>query len=617
MAAQRTISLNNRLLVLPIDNDGPKSRLEIQVDGIVVHRLDICLAADEAQTDWNAYLEMDEYLGKEAQLTIPDQAEQSLRQGFDRIVCASAVANAQPLYAETLRPQLRFSQKQGWNNDPNGLVYLNGRYHLYWQSNPVGLPWGNMYWGHAVSSDLVHWTEQPLALHPWGAETPTDKRASSMARGQCFSGSANIWPKSFNSPTFLEQVIKPLFGCSTISEEARSNALFAMFTDTQAGESLAVSLDQGQTWKYAPTNPAIPHRGRDPKLIWFPPEETLPGYWIVAAYNEKENPTAENPNNIIQQITFYRSDDLISWTRTGEIDGFYECPELYQLPVDNDQKQKKWVLWAADGKYVVGQFDGKTFVPDPEFRAENAPGQVLKKSVFGPRFYAAQCFSQLPNERVVTIGWAQIPTKPVAVSALAGQPRTVSMPFNQTFSVPLELSLRSTKTGTRLFAEPVEELNALRIDKQSRTGALNGNQEQNLSLKSFGDGQLYDIQLTLKTSALKSALKSSGKDKIAIIVGKTQLEYDFSTGFMAGAAAGQSEPIFPDANGNLTIRLLVDRPMIDLSVQNGAFYQPILRTDGGEPIEKITIKRIPNANEPNTDAIEYLLDAYSLQSAWK
>ena len=643
----RTIALDQRLLILPIDNDGPRTRLTITVDGIVVHRLDVCLAASEEQTDWNSYLEMDEYLGKQAHLEIAASAEPAAVQGFQRIACSAAVSNAQPLYAETLRPQIRFSQKQGWNNDPNGLVYLNGTYHLFWQSNPVGLPWGNMYWGHATSSDFVHWTEQPLALRPWGTDTPLDKRAACMAVGQCFSGSANIWPESFQSQTFLDRVIKPLFGDNINPDDVRSKALFAMFTDTQAGESLAVSLDEGRTWKYAPTNPAIPHRGRDPKLVWYQPDASQPGFWVVALYHEKEAPTADNPNHIIQQIAFYRSDDLVSWTRTGEIDGFYECPELYCLPVDGNQNNKKWVLWAANGQYVVGQFDGKSFQPDDEFltskpsesqgnadsananKSADGSWEVRKKGVFGARFYAAQCFSQLPNGRVVTIGWAQIPSdKPIEVKAADaaasnaasdGQTQVVSMPFNQTFTVPLELSLKSTPTGIRLFAQPIEELGSLRSQSVAVAAPLTkGQSGVGCDLDSQQADKPFEVLLTLKTTP-----NDPPRSKIALSIGANRLEYDYASGRLGGLAAGQIDPIYPDASGTLKIRVLMDRSMFDLTVQDGEFYQPVLRSDAGKSLsgQSIQVQRIfesgtDSKTSAESDKIDCQLDIWPLKSIW-
>ncbi|MBN9517649.1 DUF4980 domain-containing protein, partial [bacterium] len=389
----RDVAVTQKYLLFPVSNAAKVVRMTVEVDGKLIHNFDINLAPDKAE--WWARLDVPEYVGKTAKITAKKVPETN--RGIDLIESSDAIRHAQPVYAEALRPQLRFSQMQGWNNDPNGMVYHDGEWHLFWQSNPFGPKWGNMYWGHAVSKDLVHWEELPYALYP-----------RTMAKDHCFSGSAHV--------------------DTTNSGGWGKDAMIAAFTDTRAGEALAVSTDKGRTWKYLPENPVIPQRrdeGRDPKLIWYEPGK----HWVIAVYTKTDRK---------DYAEFYRSTDLRRWERTGRVEGYFECPELIELPVDGDAGRKRWVLFAANAEYAVGTFDGRTFTPDH-------PG---KFRVHHGAFYAAQCFNRAPGGRAIQVGWAQMDFP--------------GMPFNQAFSLPIELRLKTTPAGVRMFAEPVCELETLR-----------------------------------------------------------------------------------------------------------------------------------------------------------
>ncbi|MCA9053145.1 MAG: hypothetical protein KDA75_04875, partial [Planctomycetaceae bacterium] len=235
-AADRTreLVIDQQYLLFPIDNDAPMTRLQIKAGGRIVQNFDINLAAGEP--DWWSHLDVSNLRGQLATLTVGRLPVDS--QGLQQIASSAAPRHTAPMYGERLRPQLRFSQQRGWNNDPNGMVYADGEYHLYWQSNPFGPRWANMFWGHAVSRDLVHWEELPVALYP-----------RTMAVDKCFSGSANI--DVHNSG-----------GWQTGDEPV----LVTAFTDTGAGEAIAVSRDRGRSFEYIAENPVIKHKGRDPKL---------------------------------------------------------------------------------------------------------------------------------------------------------------------------------------------------------------------------------------------------------------------------------------------------------------------------------------------------------------
>lgn len=156
------VAITGRYVIFPVANDHAKrGRMTVIVGNELVHSLECDFPQDEAGIDWWGWLDVSEFQGRTAR--IGAAAPESIRR---LITSHDEIRNLQPLYDEPLRPQFHFSQMRGWNNDPNGMVYHDGEYHLFWQSNPAGWPWQNMYWGHATSPDMVHWTEHPHALRP-------------------------------------------------------------------------------------------------------------------------------------------------------------------------------------------------------------------------------------------------------------------------------------------------------------------------------------------------------------------------------------------------------------------------------------------------------------------
>ncbi|HET9171398.1 MAG TPA: GH32 C-terminal domain-containing protein [Actinospica sp.] len=244
-------------------------------------------------------------------------------------------ASAASLYHEQYRPQYHFSPAENWMNDPNGLIYADGVYNLYYQYNPTGNTWGDMSWGHATSTDLVHWTQQPLAI----AGTPAEA---------IFSGSAVL--DSTNSSGFGTAANPPLVAVYT---SAYSNGIQA--------QSLAYSLDGGETWTKYADNPVLnldSQNFRDPKVFWYAPTKSWRMVVSLAAQD---------------QIQIYSSPDLKAWTLLSTFgpdnasDGVWEMPDLFPLALDGDPGNVKWVMVVGvDNKeqYFVGSFDGTTFTPD-------------------------------------------------------------------------------------------------------------------------------------------------------------------------------------------------------------------------------------------------------------
>ena len=400
-----------KYLVLPVKNGAPKRNIELWVDGVNTRFFDMELAEGEA--DWYAYLKIDEWAGKPVELRVDKVSTES--KVFTPVKQSDLDTNAGPLYKEKLRGQFHFSQKRGWTNDPNGMVYYNGEYHLFFQHNPYGREWGNMTWGHAVSKDLVHWTELDDALHP-------------SHFGPVFSGGAVV---DSNNTSGLGKPGKPAMVLFHTGARAWAQCL-SWSTDGRTFQTLDKAVV-----------PRINKDNRDPKVIWHEPTKK----WIMVVWVERENR--------MNSMQFLTSPDLKNWTKTSVVNGgaagdryLHECPEFYELPVEGTT-EKKWILTGANTQYAIGSFDGITFKPE----AERLQGQV------GRDFYAPQTFSDEPNGRRIEIGWWRTKT---AVD---------DMTFNQSMSIPMEHKLVKTPTGIRLVRQPVKELENLRV-KEYKQGKI-------------------------------------------------------------------------------------------------------------------------------------------------
>ena len=398
----RRFALTHRWLQFPVANAGQVRRVRLHVGGQVVRAFDVALAED-GSPDWFAPTDVSLWRGQELTVAVDDLPDGSpLLAG---IVQGDTLAGRDPLYGEALRPQFHFSARRGWLNDPNGLVYRDGEYHLFFQHCPFSVGDGVKYWGHAVSRDLVHWQELGEALEP-------------DALGPMWSGSAVVdWA---NTSGFGQGGKPPLVLIYTAAGEP--------FT-----QCIAYSRDGRTVTKYA-RNPVVANitgGNRDPRVFWHAPTQK----WVQALY------VSEGGNHTIHFLT---SPNLQDWTAASVMRGtpgtnfLYECPDIFALPLDGDPARLRWVLMGANTEYVVGDFDGTTF----HAQTPPQPGHQ------GRGFYAPQTVSDAPNHRRIQIGWWQT--------------NTPGMPFNQSMSLPLDLGLISTPGGPRLTWTPVRELEALR-----------------------------------------------------------------------------------------------------------------------------------------------------------
>jgi fructan beta-fructosidase len=519
----RVLTLEHRYLHFPVKTGAKKCRVALLVDGAVVSEFEIELAEDPG---WWAHLDVGAWRGRAAVLRVDRPAEDS--PALRRVTQADAIWDARQVYREPLRAQLHFSPRRGWNNDPNGMVYAQGEYHLYFQHNPYGWDWGNMHWGHAVSRDLVHWEELPIAIYP--------PRFGDWA----FSGSAVVDRMDTSS-----------------MKRGGNDLLAAAFTSTGRGECMVFSQDRGRTWTEFAGNPVVKHQGRDPRLLWHEPTKR----WVMAVYDESDGR---------RWIAFYTSPDLKAWTFASRIEGFFECPDLFELPVDGDATRRKWVLTAASSEYMVGQFDGTAFRPE----TPKLPGHR------GRGFYAAQTFVGDPRGRVIQIGWLQT--------------NTPGMPFNQGMSLPLELSLRTTPDGPRLAWQPVAELTALR---SRRLAGLSGTLNPRPDALAGASGELIE---------LRAAIEPGPSSILSLKVRGVAIEYDAARQELR--VQDQRAPA-PLRGGKQRLIVLADRTGLEVFASDGLTYVPMpINLNAGD----LGLDARVSGDPIKLDSF----DVYALQSIW-
>jgi len=399
----REFVLQKKYLNFPVKNGAEKRLIHLIIDSKMVREFEIELAPDEP--DFWVFLDISDFAGKKALLWI-DKYEPAQSKGFDSVYQADTYIGQENVYKEKLRPQFHFTSKRGWNNDSNGMVYYDGEYHLFYQHNPYGWNWGNMTWGHAVSTDMIHWTELGDAIHP-------DRL------GTIFSGSAVV---DVNNTAGFQTGDEKVIVCIYTSAGGTN----PMSKGQPFTQSIAYSNDRGRTLTVYEGNPVLGHingGNRDPKVIWHTPTDQ----WVMALYLDD------------REMGFFTSKDLKSWEFQSKIKCFHECPELFALPVDGDKNNEKWILYGGSGEYLLGHFDGK------EFKSETDAIRFHH----GNCFYASQTFTNIPESdgRRIQIAWGRV--------------KMPDMPFNQMMLFPVTLTLHTTEEGPRMFAEPVREIENL------------------------------------------------------------------------------------------------------------------------------------------------------------
>ena len=455
---------------------------------------------------------------------------------------------------ETFRPALHYAARNTWLNDPNGLIYHEGVYHLYYQNNPFGNVWGNMSWGHATSTDLLTWTEHPVAI---ACDETED----------IFSGSI-VFDRN-NTSGFGTDSAAPLVAAYTSAYKAAS-----AHHGIQA-QSLAYSLDGGYTWTKHAGNPVL-NRGsadfRDPKVFRY--DGGAASYWVMVAVEATDF-----------QVVLYKSHDLKNWEPLSSFGpanatgGVWECPDLFPLAVDGDPDNLKWVLIVnlnpggpnngSAGQYFVGDFDGTTFTSTttvtegPQDPARLDDYQWLD---WGRDYYAAVSFGDVPGGRRLMIGWMnnwqyanEIPTSP----------------WRSPMSLAREISLHTVDGSLRLVQQVAADLNAHAAAASMNLAAVDIAEGRHVVEGAAGSVQRIKVTFTPGTAeefglVVRSDAAQGTRIGIRPAEGRILVDRRDSgqTRFHESFASIDTAPIRP-TDGSYEFTVYVDRCSVEVFAQEG------------------------------------------------
>jgi fructan beta-fructosidase len=474
------------------------------------------------------------------------------------------------IYKEKYRPQFHFSPPKNWINDPNGLVYFEGEYHLFYQHNPFGNTWGHMTWGHAVSTNLVDWTHLPIAI-------PEENGI------MIFSGTVVVDQK--NSSGFGGETGKAL--------------MVAIYTGHQEGlnqsQHMAYSVDKGRTWTKYDRNPVLDlgkKDFRDPKVFWY--EQDKKWVMVVALPQEKK-------------VQLYRSQNLKDWTYmsdfgpAGDTSGIWECPDLFRVPVQHSRSEYKWVLMHSPAPYMqyfVGDFDGTSF------KNETPVNEILRPD-YGPDYYAAIVYNNLPTGSApISIGWVNnwdyandIPTSP----------------WKGAMSLPRTLQVKKMADKWVLVQEPI---GALANKRTSPTKWNNRKFINSFAIPDLGNSWEIDLQWTPSTAG-KSGIRIGGNENPVCLFYFDPLTREIV--FERGIGNQFKHPSFNKLKrfsvpitvkeNQISVRVFYDNSILEVYINNGE--------------QVITAQVFPEKNNPAIEVFDESgrgkinsLQAWKIQSVW-
>ncbi len=497
----RRIDVKRPFLNFPVKNGAPMRRVTVQSGGETLRAFEIELA--DGKADWWAFLDTTTFLGKTIDVKVDKLPDNS--KGLSSVDQSEDVKDSGGLYHDSLRPQFHFTSRHGWLNDPNGLVFYRGEYHLFYQHNPYGWNWGNMHWGHAVSKDLVHWKELPIALYP-------------DELGTMYSGSAVVdWSNTAGFQTGAEPALVTM-------ETAAGNP----FT-----QEIAFSNDRGRTWTKYDKNPVLGHiaaDNRDPKVVWYAPEKK----WVMALYLDHND------------YALFSSTNLKNWEKLSNVNlpGDAECPNFFQVPLDGDTHNIRWIFFGANGVYLVGTFDGQKFTP------ETQPQRLQN----GNCWYASQVYSDIPpsDGRCILIPWGRLPD----METFRG------LSFNHMMGSPVELTLHSTSFGPSLAVNPVRELKSLR------------RKTHNIEPQTLEPGNNPLANIPGDEIEIEAEIDPGNAKTITFDLRGMPLEYDVTKQKLSCL---ENQMSMVPINGKISLHLFMDRVAVDIFGEDGSVYMPMAK----------------------------------------
>lgn len=487
-----------------------------------------------------------------------------------------AAIGQKKLYQEPHRPQFHFSPPAKWMNDPNGMVYYKGEYHLFYQHYPDSTVWGPMHWGHAISKDIIHWQHQPIALYP-------------DTHGDIFSGSVVVDEK--NTSGFKQGAEAPLVAIFTYHYMPGEKAGRKDFQT----QGIAYSTDKGRTWTKYANNPVIKNPDikdfRDPKVIWHAASKQ----WVLTMAAGDE-------------ILFYHSPDLKNWEQTGRFGkeegshgGVWECPDLFELTTK--EGKSKWVLLVSIGtgapnggsgtQYFIGSFNGKTFTN------ENSKETKLWLDN-GTDNYAGVTWYNAPNQRRLFLGW---------MSNWQYAQTVPTQKWRSAMTLPRELSLQESSNGFRLQTKPVTETVTLRTRQNPVTVTAGKAYPLSLAeltlqfdLSATGNN---DLGIELRNKENESVRIGYDPTHNQFYINRTQLQ---NTGFSKDFAAVHTAPR-ASTEKKLTMHLFIDKSSVELFADDGS----VVMTDIFFPISEFNSVKI--FQDPGAKALQNG-KLYPLKSIW-
>lgn len=530
---------SGKYVILPVQETNDDARINIVVDGKLEETIYVRLASSKA--DYTVPLDITPYKGHEVILDISThQGRGSVRDARED-VCWSSISLSDSSDSTDrelkYRPAYHHTPLYGWMNDPNGMFYKDGVWHLYYQHNPYGSKWQNMTWGHSTSTDLINWKHEPVAIRPDGLGT--------IFSGSCVVDSSDIAG----------------YG---------ENAVIALYTSAGINQmqSLAVSRDNGATFAKYHGNPVLTleSEARDPNFFWN--DETKEWNLVLA-------------NALEHEMLFFTSSDLKSWTLQsafgrgkGAQNGVWECPDLFRLTVDGTD-ETKWMLicninpggpfGGSAVQYFIGDWDGHTFTADTD-----ASGKITTKWLdYGKDNYALVSWSGAPGNRRTAIGWmsnwqyaAEVPT----------------MQYRSANTLPREISLFRADDG-QIYASnnPSPELLALRdrltVDK---SGISTRSTERHFSLPEDNDG-ICEILVQINAQSCNSFVidfSNKAGEKVEMIYNSTRHTLSFDrrksglSDFSGKFNTVTSAPTF-EKEGRLSLRIFIDKSSFECFGNDG------------------------------------------------
>ena len=524
------INPEKKYLLIPVEDSAPEGEIDFVYQNSSLTGYTQKVRLSRGKTDYYVPVDMSQF-DKDSIIMI-------VRGVPSNSICWSDIEESDDmsLEVEKYRPSYHHTPAYGWMNDPNGMFYKDGVYHLYFQYNPYGSMWGNMHWGHSTSTDLVNWKNEGVAIAP-------------DAIGTIFSGSCVV--DHNNTSGFGEGAVVAFY----------TSAKQTPWGDCQT-QSMAYSLDNGKTFIKYENNPILTSSEkdfRDPKVFWYAPKE----HWVMMLA-------------VGQHMEIYSSKNLKDWTKESEFGeghgchgGVWECPDLVELPVEGT-KEKKWVLicninpggpfGGSATQYFVGDFDGSTFT-------NNYPEET-KWMDYGKDHYATVTWNNAPDGRCIAIGW---------MSNWQYANNVPTLQYRSANTIARDLSLFKQDGSIFLKSEPCKEMLEARKDgRQIKT--VNVAKAETISLSPQSDNGAYEVELSINPGKSKevSFTLSNGKGEKVLMtydtVKKTLAmdrsksgEVSFSKDFPAVTEMPVSK------SKELKLRLFVDKSSVEAFVNNGEF----------------------------------------------